>query len=103
MRPLSIAAVLLLLVLLAMLAVAQSPARPGPGKGCRQIISSGRPDLSADAVERDVASRMERQLVPDREELFAWFVISEAVLRTPYGGPEVMHRQVVRLAEAARE
>src|SRR5947207_7111496 len=68
----------------------------------RAIISSGRPDLSADAVERDVASRMERQLVLDREELFAWFVISEAVLRTPYGGPEVMHRQVVRLAEAAR-
>src|SRR6266567_4491233 len=41
----------------------------------RAIISSGRPDLSADAVERDVASRMERQLVLDREELFAWFVI----------------------------
>jgi len=28
-----------------------------------------------------------------REELVAWFVISEAALRTPYGGPKVVRRQ----------
>lgn len=68
----------------------------------RSLISSGRPDLPPDAVERDVAARMERQLVLDREDLFAWFVIGEAALRTSYGGPEVMRRQLGRLAEAAR-
>jgi len=66
----------------------------------RAIIASGRPDLPADAIERDVAARMERQHVLDREELFAWFVISEAALRSAYGGPDVMRRQMIKLAEA---
>ena len=69
----------------------------------RALIASGRPDLSADAVERDVAARMLRQQVLDRDEPpFCWFVISEAALRTPYGGPEVMRHQLAKLAEAAR-
>jgi transcriptional regulator with XRE-family HTH domain len=66
----------------------------------RAIIASGRPDLPADAIERDVTARMERQHVLDREELFAWFVISEAALRSAYGGPDVMRRQMIKLAEA---
>jgi transcriptional regulator with XRE-family HTH domain len=69
----------------------------------RAIITSGRPDLSAEDVERDVAARMERQQILDRDEPpFCWFVIGEAALRTPFGGPEVMQRQLIRLAEHAR-
>jgi transcriptional regulator with XRE-family HTH domain len=69
----------------------------------RAIISSGRPDLSADAVERDVAARMARQQILDSDECpFCWFIIREAALRTSYGGPGVMGRQLARLAEYAR-
>jgi len=69
----------------------------------RSIITSGRPDLSADDTERDVATRMERQQVIDRDEPpFCWFVIGEAALRASFGGPGVMRRQVARLAEYAR-
>ena len=69
----------------------------------RAMITSGRPDLSADAVQRDVAARMERQLVLDRDEPpFCWFMIGEAALRTPFGGPKVMHPQLAKLAEYTR-
>jgi transcriptional regulator with XRE-family HTH domain len=69
----------------------------------RAIITSGRPDLSADAVERDVAARMERQQILDGDDCpFCWFVIGEAALRTPYGGPEVVRGQLARLSEYAR-
>lgn len=66
----------------------------------RSIISSGRPDLAAEAVERDVAARMLRQQVLERDDQpFCWFVIGEAALRTSFGGPEVMRGQLARLAE----
>jgi transcriptional regulator with XRE-family HTH domain len=69
----------------------------------RSIITSGRPDLSPEDVERDVSARMERQQVLDGDEPpFCWFVIGEAALRTPFGGPQVMHRQLAKLAEYAR-
>ena len=69
----------------------------------RAIITSGRPDLSADAVESDAAARMERQQVLDGEEPpFCWFIIGEAALRTPFGGAEVMRRQLAKLAGYAR-
>jgi uncharacterized protein DUF5753 len=69
----------------------------------RAIITSGRPDLPADAVERDVAARMARQEVLDRDEPpFCWFILGEAALRSWYGGPEVMRAQLAKLAEYAR-
>jgi transcriptional regulator with XRE-family HTH domain len=68
----------------------------------RAIISAGRPDLSAEAIERDVTARMERQQVLDRDEPpFCWFVIGEAALRTSFGGAEVMRGQMAKLAEYA--
>ncbi len=69
----------------------------------RAIITSGRPDLSADAVERDVAARMERQEVLGREDSpFCWFIIGEAALRTWFGGAGVMRAQLAKLADYAR-
>lgn len=66
----------------------------------RAIITSGRPDLSADAVERDVAARMARQEVLGRPDPpFCWFIIGESALRTWFGGAAVMRAQ---LAESAR-
>ena len=69
------------------------------GEYARAIITSGRPDLSGDAVEHDVAARMQRQQVLDREDPpFCWFIIGEAALRTPFGGPQVMRGQLAKLA-----
>lgn len=69
----------------------------------RAIIAAGRPDLSPDAVERDVVARMERQRILDGENSpFCWFIIGEAALRTSFGGPEIMRRQLAKLAEYAR-
>lgn len=70
----------------------------------RSIISAGRPDLSADAVERDVTARMERQQVLERDDPpFCWFVIGESALRTSFGGQDVMRGQLARLAELMRQ
>jgi hypothetical protein len=55
----------------------------------RALITSGRPDLSGDDVERDVAARMERQQVLDGDDPpFCCFVIGEAALRTSFAGRE---------------
>lgn len=68
----------------------------------RAIITSGRPDLPPDAVERDVAARMARQEVLDREDPpFCWFILGEAALQTWYGGAAVMRAQLAKLAKLA--
>ncbi|MGW7051413.1 helix-turn-helix domain-containing protein [Streptomyces sp. NPDC054887] len=56
----------------------------------------------ADAVERHVALRMERQSLltrPDAPRL--WVVMDETVLRRPVGSPDVRGEQIDRLLEAA--
>jgi Domain of unknown function (DUF5753) len=64
----------------------------------RAIISAGKPGITADALERDVAARLARQEVLDREEpSFCWFIIGEAALRTSFGGPKVMRGQLDHL------
>jgi transcriptional regulator with XRE-family HTH domain len=69
----------------------------------RAIIAAGRPDLSPDAVERDVVARMERQQILDGENPpFCWFIIGEAALRTSFGGSKIMHGQLARLVEYGR-
>jgi hypothetical protein len=41
--------------------------------------------------------------VLDREDApFCWFIIGEAALRTPFGGPQVMRGQLAKLAGYAR-
>jgi transcriptional regulator with XRE-family HTH domain len=69
----------------------------------RAIITSGRPDLSADDVEHDVAARMARQEVLDRDDPpFCWFIIGEAALHSGFGGDQVMRAQLAKLADYAR-
>ena len=52
-----------------------------------------------DDVEEAVAARMHRQRVLRRNQRTAAFLIEENVLRNGFGGPEVMHGQLARLAE----
>ena len=55
-----------------------------------------------DDVEEAVAVRMARQRLLRRGGRVASFVIEEPVLRTGFGGPEVMAAQVAHLAEVTR-
>jgi transcriptional regulator with XRE-family HTH domain len=49
-----------------------------------------------------VAVRMARQSVLTRDPPpRLWVILDEAVLRRPIGGPDVLHRQLLRLAEAS--
>ncbi|MGC5342214.1 helix-turn-helix domain-containing protein [Streptomyces sp. DT24] len=67
----------------------------------RALIQEDNPDVERDEIERRVHVRLARQELltrvtnPPTLEL----AISEAVLRQPVGGPEVMGRQLNRLAE----
>jgi transcriptional regulator with XRE-family HTH domain len=68
----------------------------------RALTAAGYPAAAGDEIERRVALRMARQQIlerPDPPRLS--FVIDEAVLRRPAGGPDVMRGQVARLIEAA--
>jgi hypothetical protein len=56
----------------------------------------------ADDVEEAVAVRMARQRLLRRGGRIASFVIEEPVLRTGFGGPEVMAGQLAHLAEVTR-
>jgi transcriptional regulator with XRE-family HTH domain len=58
----------------------------------------------ADAIDRLVAMRLERQrrLTRASDPLNLSVVIDESVLRRPVGGPEVLHGQLDHLIEAAR-
>ncbi|GAA2426816.1 helix-turn-helix transcriptional regulator [Actinomadura vinacea] len=63
----------------------------------RAVTSAGQ---HPDALEDRVASRMERQAVLKRDDgPRIWFVLDEAVLWRPVGGPEVMREQLERLVE----
>ncbi|MBT2492977.1 helix-turn-helix domain-containing protein [Streptomyces sp. ISL-96] len=56
---------------------------------------------AADAIERHVALRMERQSLltrPDAPKF--WVVMDETVLRRPVGSPDVLGEQIDRLLEA---
>ncbi|GAA2084062.1 helix-turn-helix domain-containing protein [Actinomadura alba] len=60
------------------------------------------PSLSSDALDERVAARLEQQEILRREKPpHASFVLDEAVLHRPVGGPEVMREQLTRLAEFA--
>lgn len=62
------------------------------------IIRAAKTRIPDDVIGRDVAARMERQQVLDREEPpFCWFVITESALRVPFGGPPIMRAQMDHL------
>jgi transcriptional regulator with XRE-family HTH domain len=69
----------------------------------RVVLRAGMPKASAEAVERAVALRMERQkalALPDPPLL--WAVMDETVLRRSVGGPEVMRAQIEALLECLK-
>jgi transcriptional regulator with XRE-family HTH domain len=56
----------------------------------------------ADAIDRQVALRMERQAILSQDTPPGlWVVLSESVLRVQVGGPKVMRDQLARLIEIA--
>ncbi len=66
------------------------------------VISAGRPDDAADAIDRRVAVRLERQAILTREDpVRLWAVLDEAVIRRAVGGAAVMRGQLQHLADMA--
>ncbi|GAB2998569.1 helix-turn-helix transcriptional regulator [Streptomyces pseudoechinosporeus] len=64
----------------------------------RALLGAGNPHAPADATERRVALRMQRQELLSRPNPpRVWIVMDETVLRWPVGGPEVMRAQVDHL------
>ena len=56
----------------------------------------------SDTSETDIASRLDRQRILDRADPpRMWAIIDESALRRPYGGPDVMKTQLIRLADLA--
>jgi transcriptional regulator with XRE-family HTH domain len=67
----------------------------------RALLSTRVGTAEAD-IEQQVAARIERQVVLDRENPpLLWVLIDEGVLHRPVGGPEVMRHQVEHLTEMA--
>ncbi|MDI5963219.1 helix-turn-helix transcriptional regulator [Streptomyces sp. SL13] len=67
----------------------------------RAVLRAGSPNAPAEAVERGLSLRLERQALLTRENPpLLWVVVDETVLRRPIGGPDVMRAQVDRLIEA---
>ncbi|AXK33324.1 XRE family transcriptional regulator [Streptomyces armeniacus] len=66
----------------------------------RVVTRMGYPDAPARKIERLVELRMARQSLLTREGApKLWAVVDEAVLRRPFGGQEVMRRQLEYLLE----
>jgi hypothetical protein len=69
----------------------------------RALIRATRPQDSADAVERLVTARMERQEILRRDNPpRLWYVLDEGVLRRVVGSTEVMAMQLDRLIACAQ-
>lgn len=69
----------------------------------RAVLRAGMPHVAEEEIRRQVALRMERQAVLERDEPpLLWVVMDETVLRRSLGGPEVMREQIDHLIEAGR-
>jgi transcriptional regulator with XRE-family HTH domain len=71
----------------------------------KAVLTAAWVTTEAEEIARRMAVRTRRQelaLARDRP-LQLWAVLDEAALRRVVGGPEVMHAQLTRLAEAARQ
>ncbi|MFJ9538672.1 Scr1 family TA system antitoxin-like transcriptional regulator [Streptomyces sp. NPDC101225] len=67
---------------------------------CHSVVGYRYPALGSETAEQWVESRMERQLVWQRERPpVGHFVIEESVLRRQVGGPDVMRDQIRRILE----
>jgi Domain of unknown function (DUF5753) len=69
----------------------------------RSVISSGKPRLGLDALDRNVSGRMERQRILTRDDppMF-WGVLHEGALRHLVGGPAIAAEQLDKLVDVAR-
>jgi transcriptional regulator with XRE-family HTH domain len=68
----------------------------------RTMISRARPDVSMAEIDRRIHVREARQsLLTQESPLHLWVVLDEAVFHRLVGGRAVMHKQVVRLIDAA--
>ena len=66
----------------------------------RAVITGTLPMATQTEVDQRVQARIERQQLLDRDEpLELWAVIDEAAIRRLVGGREIMHAQVVHLAD----
>jgi transcriptional regulator with XRE-family HTH domain len=66
----------------------------------RALIRAGRPQDSADAIDRMVVARLERQeILAAANPPLLWYVLAEGVLRQLAGGPAVMAGQLDRLID----
>ncbi|MEV7005532.1 helix-turn-helix transcriptional regulator [Streptosporangium sp. NPDC051022] len=68
-----------------------------------RAILSGRPKISPEILDKDLATRLERQKILDRDDppMF-WVVLDEGVLIRPVGDSEVMVEQLDHLLELAQ-
>jgi transcriptional regulator with XRE-family HTH domain len=70
----------------------------------RAVIRGTLPHATEEQVENRVAARMERQAVLAKQNpARLWAIMDEAAVRRAVGGPEVMRRQLRRIAEAASQ
>jgi transcriptional regulator with XRE-family HTH domain len=70
----------------------------------REVYLAGQPDASDEKIRQMIAARLSRQEIRERADPpppMMHAVIWEVALRVPVGGPEVMHDQLKRLADAA--
>ncbi|MBG0816171.1 helix-turn-helix transcriptional regulator [Planomonospora sp. ID82291] len=68
-----------------------------------RALFTGEPRSSAEGVEKDVAARLERQRILEREEPpMLWAVIDEGVIHRRIGDETVMAAQLDHLLETAR-
>jgi|ERR1022692_2558505 transcriptional regulator with XRE-family HTH domain len=68
----------------------------------RAVMTTVRRKLTGDEIERLVTLRMQRQEALLRADpLELWLILDEAVIRRTMGGPELMHNQLIHLADAS--
>ncbi|MER5210691.1 helix-turn-helix transcriptional regulator [Streptomyces sp. NPDC002838] len=67
---------------------------------CRAVVDYRYPALGSETVDQWVESRMERQLVWQRDRPpVGHFVIEESILRREVGGPDVIRNQIRQILE----
>jgi transcriptional regulator with XRE-family HTH domain len=68
----------------------------------RSVMTTVRRKLGPEEIEALVALRMQRQdAILRAEPLDLWLILDEAVIRRTMGPPDLMHRQLLHLAEAS--
>lgn len=68
-----------------------------------EVIRAGRPEATDEEIQREVASRMSRRAILDRDTPPRfWLILDEAALRRVIGGRKVMFDQLTAVLEAAK-